>query len=224
MVYYYSSTASSQLVTLYAGVDKFENEDLIKHAPATDVWVHIDKLSSPHVYVRVPSELKDKWTYKTLPQEVQMDAAQLVKAGSIAGNKKDNVTMLFTQTSNLLKDNSMSTGAVSFHNPQLVYRLHVETRENPVVNRLNKTKRNVTLQQFIEDVQEMEKLEARKKKIEANERKNAELQLARQRQAEAKAREYSILSKPSGTTEEDEDAEWQRKQKVGDFDPDEDFM
>ncbi|KEI39104.1 uncharacterized protein L969DRAFT_88555 [Mixia osmundae IAM 14324] len=38
------------------GVDKFENEDLIKHAWPEDVWFHVDKVSSAHVYLRMPGE------------------------------------------------------------------------------------------------------------------------------------------------------------------------
>lgn len=34
----------------------------------------------------------------------------------------------------------MATGQVSFHNQKKVKRIHVEKRENPIVNRLNKTK------------------------------------------------------------------------------------
>lgn len=70
------------------------------------MWVHIDKLSSPHAYIRIerPPGLVDPspvpplgkgskaacpaegkaWTYDTLPEELRKDAAQLVKHGSIA--------------------------------------------------------------------------------------------------------------------------------------------
>jgi hypothetical protein len=34
----------------------------------------------------------------------------------------------------------MATGQVSFHNPQLVRKVLVRERENPIVNRLNKTR------------------------------------------------------------------------------------
>lgn len=38
---------------LYMGKDKFENEDLIKYAWPEDVWFHVDKESSAHVYIRL---------------------------------------------------------------------------------------------------------------------------------------------------------------------------
>lgn len=34
----------------------------------------------------------------------------------------------------------MATGQVSFHDPKMVKKVHVPVRQNPVVNRLNKTK------------------------------------------------------------------------------------
>jgi hypothetical protein len=34
----------------------------------------------------------------------------------------------------------MAVGQVSFHNPKTVKKVHVKQRENPIVNRLNKTK------------------------------------------------------------------------------------
>ena len=34
----------------------------------------------------------------------------------------------------------MATGQVSFHDPKLVKKIHVAARQNPIVNRLNKTK------------------------------------------------------------------------------------
>ena len=36
------------------GLDKYENEDLIKHSLPHDVWFHVDALSSAHVYLRPP--------------------------------------------------------------------------------------------------------------------------------------------------------------------------
>jgi predicted ribosome quality control (RQC) complex YloA/Tae2 family protein len=36
------------------GKDKFENEELIKHAWPEDVWFHVDRESSAHVYIRLP--------------------------------------------------------------------------------------------------------------------------------------------------------------------------
>lgn len=59
---------------------------------------------------------------------------------SLLGNKKDNVTIIYTPWSNLKKDGSMDVGQVSFHDQKKVKRILVPQRENPIVNRLNKTK------------------------------------------------------------------------------------
>ena len=43
MVHFYASRLENQPVVIYAGVDKHENEDLIRYAWPEDVWVHVDK-------------------------------------------------------------------------------------------------------------------------------------------------------------------------------------
>lgn len=57
-----------------------------------------------------------------------------------SGNKKDNVTIIYTPWSNLKKDASMATGQVSFHDQKMVKKVHVPVRQNVIVNRLNKTR------------------------------------------------------------------------------------
>jgi len=136
MVLYYTSNVVEPSGFIYVGKDKYENEDLIKYGWDEDVWFHADKLSSAHIYLRMtPSQ-----TWDDLPQELLTDLAQLTKANSIEGNKKDNVTIIYTPWSNLKKDGSMDVGQVTFHNPRLVKRILVSQRENAIVNRLNKTK------------------------------------------------------------------------------------
>ncbi|KKA23429.1 putative coiled-coil protein [Rasamsonia emersonii CBS 393.64] len=90
---------------------------------------------------------KDKYenneSWENIPKELLEDCAQLTKANSIEGNhgnKKDNITVIYTPWSNLMKDGSMATGQVSFHNPKLTKRIFVPTRQNHIVNRLNKTR------------------------------------------------------------------------------------
>ena len=56
------------------------------------------------------------------------------------GNKKDNITVIYTPWSNLKKDGSMAVGQVGFKDNKKVKRVYVEKRENSIVNRLNKTK------------------------------------------------------------------------------------
>lgn len=111
----------------------------------------MDKLSSAHIYLRLPEG--ESW--ESIPEPLLTDLAQLTKANSIEGNKKDNITIIYTPWSNLKKDGSMATGQVSFKDPRKVKRVLVPQRENPIINRLNKTKveKHPNLQQEREDRQ-----------------------------------------------------------------------
>ena len=44
---------SSELL-VYMGLDKHENEHLIEWGLPTDIWFHVDRFSSAHVYLRLP--------------------------------------------------------------------------------------------------------------------------------------------------------------------------
>lgn len=136
MVYYFTSTVVDPPAYVYVGKDKFENEGLIKYGWEEDVWFHVDKLSSAHIYLR----LREGETWEDIPEPLVTDLAQLTKANSIEGNKKDNITIIYTPWSNLKKDGSMAVGQVSFHNDKKVKRVIVRERENAIINRLNKTK------------------------------------------------------------------------------------
>ena len=57
------------------------DEDLIKYAWPQDVWFHVDKLSSAHVYLRMPEGM----AWQAIPEALLVDCAQLVKANSIEG-------------------------------------------------------------------------------------------------------------------------------------------
>eukprot|EP00842_Homolaphlyctis_polyrhiza_P002912 jgi/Hompol1/3621/HPOL_006666-RA len=139
MVYYFTSNVVNPPATIYMGKDKFENEELIKYGWEEDVWFHVDKLSSAHVYLR----LAKGQTWDTIPDELLADLAQLTKANSIEGNKKDNLTIIYTPWSNLKKTPGMETGQVTFHKSNVVKRVHVEKRINEIVNRLNKTREEI---------------------------------------------------------------------------------
>jgi hypothetical protein len=100
------------------------------------VWFHVDNLSSAHIYVRLPEG--EDWEKMT--KELMIDCAQLTKANSIegmrasftcmtkkqvvcsssTGNKKDNVTIVYTPWSNLKKDGSMAVGQVGFKDQRKV--------------------------------------------------------------------------------------------------------
>ncbi|KAL6845567.1 hypothetical protein ACP4OV_025062 [Aristida adscensionis] len=136
MVLYYKARPDAGDYTIYMGADKNENEELIKYGLPEDVWFHVDKVSSAHVYLR----LKKGETIDTISEGLLEDCAQLVKAHSIQGNKMNNVEVVYTPWSNLKKSPSMDVGQVGFHNHRMVRMLVVEKRVNEIINRLNKTK------------------------------------------------------------------------------------
>ncbi|GBG86062.1 hypothetical protein CBR_g40963 [Chara braunii] len=136
MVYFFKARPEAGDYTIYMGLDKFENEELIKYGLPEDVWFHVDKLSSAHVYLR----LCKGQTIEDISPEVLEDCAQLVKANSIQGNKINNVDVVYTPWANLKKTAAMDVGQVGFHSPKAVRTVRVEKRVNEVVNRLNKTR------------------------------------------------------------------------------------
>ncbi|TAQ88048.1 hypothetical protein B7494_g3617 [Chlorociboria aeruginascens] len=176
MVYYFTSNTVSPDAFIYVGKDKVENEELIKYGLEEDVWFHADKLSSAHIYLR----MNEGETWDAIPQDLLTDCAQLTKANSIEGNKKDNVTVIYTPWSNLKKDGSMAVGQVSFKDPRKVKKILVAQRENAIVNRLNKTK----IEKFPDlQMEKEEKLKVLRKKDQAAklERKNEEERILKER-------------------------------------------
>ncbi|KAJ7644695.1 cytoplasmic protein [Roridomyces roridus] len=222
MVLFFTSTCISPPVTLYMGRDKVENEDLIKYAHPNDVWFHVDKLSSAHVYLRIPED--SGMTWDALPEALLTDCAQLVKANSIEGNKKDNLTIIYTPADNLKKSGDMAVGQVSFHSDKKVKRgtpffffllvefileprthpptVYVSKRENPIVNRLNKTKNERVVDHEQERVDRL-KREGTARRAAAADKKKADQELARTREAEKAARSYDSLF--NGDVDDDED-------------------
>ncbi|KAJ7341395.1 hypothetical protein JRQ81_005446 [Phrynocephalus forsythii] len=136
MVFYFTSSAASPPYTIYMGKDKYENEDLIKYGWPEDLWFHVDKLSSAHVYLR----LHKGQTVDEVPKEVLVDCAQLVKANSIQGCKMNNVNVVYTPWANLKKTADMDVGQIGFHRQKDVKVLTVEKKVNEILNRLEKTK------------------------------------------------------------------------------------
>eukprot|EP00088_Acartia_fossae_P014550 TRINITY_DN17802_c0_g1_i2.p1 TRINITY_DN17802_c0_g1~~TRINITY_DN17802_c0_g1_i2.p1 ORF type:complete len:177 (-),score=13.57 TRINITY_DN17802_c0_g1_i2:47-577(-) len=136
MVFYFTSNVVDPPVTLFMGRDKYENEDLIKWGWPEDVWFHVDKLSSAHVYLR----LAEGQTIDTVPKVVIEEAAQLVKANSIEGCKLNDVDVVYTLWENLHKTESMEVGQIGFHKQKAVKKTRVAKKDNTIINRLKKTK------------------------------------------------------------------------------------
>ena len=77
------------------GKDKFENEHLIKWGLPTDIWFHVDGLSSAHVYLRCPSE--ELTDIDNIPKDVLEECLQIVKHNSIEGCKLKSVKVCYTK-------------------------------------------------------------------------------------------------------------------------------
>ncbi|XP_066312565.1 uncharacterized protein [Miscanthus floridulus] len=184
MVVYFKARPDAGDYTIYMGADKNENEELIKYGLPEDVWFHVDKVSSAHVYLR----LKKGETIDTISEGLLEDCAQLVKAHSIQGNKMNNVEVIYTPWSNLKKSPSMDVGQVGFHNPRMVHVLTVEKRVNEIINRLNKTRveRRADLKAEKEASNATEKAE-RKMQLKEKKRKEEMERLEKEKWAEMRS-------------------------------------
>ncbi|GBG84801.1 hypothetical protein CBR_g39177 [Chara braunii] len=184
MVYFFKARPEAGDFTIYMGLDKFENEELIKYGLPEDVWFHVDKLSSAHVYLR----LRKGQTIEDISPEVLEDCAQLVKANSIQGNKINNVDVVYTPWANLKKTAAMDVGQVGFHSSKAVRTVRVEKRINEVVNRLNKTRveRKPDLKAEREAYDAAERAQ-RKAHVREIKRREAEERAERDRQAELRS-------------------------------------
>lgn len=189
MVFYYTPIDSSYHI--YVGKDKHENEQLLAHGWDNDVWFHVDKLSSAHVYLR----LRDGDTIDSIPRPVLVDCAQLVKHNSIDGNRMSNVPVVYTHWANLRKTGDMDVGQVSFHNPRAVKRIVVEKRLNDIVNRLNKTKTEAHPDLAAEKIARTKELNRRARDA-AKRQQDADKAMREQRARDKEARSYDNIHKP----------------------------
>lgn len=163
----------SKTYDIYMGKDKFENDPLIRKSHPKNLWFHVDKHSSAHVYLQLSQE-QQSHSFQDLAVEAEIldQIAQLTKANSIKASKLNNITIIYTPVDNLRTDGLMDTGTVTFVNPQKLKRIHIAKKENSVINKLNKTKTEVSTEQFVHDQQEM--ISAWQKEKKAQERQQAE--------------------------------------------------
>nr|CAG4636597.1 EOG090X0G3O [Eubosmina coregoni] len=201
MVFYFTSNIVQPSVTLFMGEEKHENEELIKWGWPEDVWFHVDKLSSAHVYLRLnKGQLIDD-----IPAAILEDACQLVKANSIQGNKMNNIDVVYTLWSNLKKTPGMEVGQVGFFKEKEVRKVRVEKRINETINRLNKTKveKKPDLR-FEREQRDREEREDKKRLL--KEQKEKEREEEKRKKEEADLRSYDRLLKPSSMkTNKDDD-------------------
>ncbi|KAI6238753.1 Coiled-coil domain-containing protein 25 [Aphelenchoides fujianensis] len=110
MVIKFTSNVVDPPALIYMGRDKHENEKLIRWGWPEDVWFHVDKLSSAHVYLR----LEEGQTIDDIPPALIKDCAQLT--------------------------GDMVVGQVGFHRDKAVKKVRVETKSSEIIRRLEKTK------------------------------------------------------------------------------------
>ncbi|KAJ7965985.1 Coiled-coil domain-containing 25 [Quillaja saponaria] len=191
MVFYFKARPEVGDYTIFMGLDKHENEELIKYGFPEDIWFHVDKMSSAHVYVR----LHKGQTIDDISEGLLEDCAQLVKANSIQGNKVNNVDIVYTPWANLKKTASMDVGQVGFHNPKMVRTVKVEKRINEIVNKLNRTKveRKPDLKAELEAVNGAERAE-RKQQIREKKRHEELERLEKEKQAELRSYKGLMVS------------------------------
>ncbi|KAK9870734.1 hypothetical protein WA026_008302 [Henosepilachna vigintioctopunctata] len=188
MVFYFESDVALPPVTLFMGVDKHENEDLIKWGWPEDVWFHVDKVSSAHVYLR----LRPGQTIDDIPSAVLDDAAQLVKANSIMGNKMNDVDIVYTMWANLKKTQGMDVGQVAFYKEKEVRKIKVAKRINDIVNRLNKTKKEKNID-FRAEREQRDRLEREDKKQLMKQEQERKKDMEKKKKEEAELRSYNSL-------------------------------
>jgi len=188
MVFFFKSSVVDPPAILYMGLDKHENEELIAWGWPQDVWFHVDKLSSAHVYLR----MKEGETMETIPKSVIEDAAQLVKANSITGNKQNDIDVVYTMWANLNKTSSMDVGQIGFHKTREVKKIRVEKRDNAIVNRLNKTKEEKPCD-FRQEKENKERGEREAKKKIFKQEEEEQKKVEKEREEEKEKRSYSNL-------------------------------
>jgi hypothetical protein len=205
MVLYFTVCDPDYIV--YCGLDKFENELLIKYAWPEDAWFHVDSYSSAHYYLR----LKTGETLDDIPDTVLEDIAQMTKESSKDGKKVDNVKVVYTMASNLRKSNDMDTGEVGYHNRTLVKSTMVKEKKKDILNRLIKTREDREVDLNAELQEHLHALKNRTKRLEREQKEQAKKDKEEKRKLKEQ-RDYSGLmskmdDKNSNQFREEEDEE-----------------
>lgn len=196
MVIYFKSNVVQPEAYIYMGKDKHENEDLIKWGWPEDVWFHVSKLSSAHVYLR----LREGESIDNIPSSLLDDCCQLVKANSIQGNKMNDVEIVYTLWSNLKKTASMEAGQVAFHNENEVRKTKVEKRINAIINRLEKTKVVIENVDLRGQREERDAKERAKQHISLKEQKQLEKEEQKRKEEMKRLQSYETVMKSEKMT------------------------
>mmetsp|Transcript_22441 Transcript_22441/g.35918 ORF Transcript_22441/g.35918 Transcript_22441/m.35918 type:complete len:234 (-) Transcript_22441:82-783(-) len=209
-------TCSDPKYTVYMGKDKFENETLIANAWPEDIWFHVDKYSSAHIYLRLPAGsvelmgVKDKDVAKkmlqealaSVPKTVIDEMCQLTKANSIEGCKLAQCDIVYTPALNLKKEERMDTGQVGFKDESFRLLLRNVEKDKEIVKQIEKTRNERNDVDLVEEKQQRDNEErSRRKQAIAEEKRKAKEEEAK-RAEEKELKSYTALQNLEKTSNE----------------------
>ncbi|CAE7469634.1 Ccdc25 [Symbiodinium natans] len=187
------------------GKDKYENEELLKYGFPEDIWFHVDKLSSAHVYLRLPSgsidlagankaEAKQRLldAIASVPEEILMEMAQLTKENSIEGCKAAQCDIVYTPFLNLKKEDHMEVGQVGFKEESFRTLIKHVSKDKDTVKRLEKTRVEKPVDLAKEKEERDNEERARRRKI-IEERKKADKEETKRHLEEKELKSYAAL-------------------------------
>ncbi|KAL9065462.1 MAG: hypothetical protein Q9161_008223 [Pseudevernia consocians] len=158
----------------------------------------------------LPLRVQNTWDEKKTPPRgavaaEEADVAGMGFPGGKAGNKKDNVTIVYTPWTNLRKNAGMATGQVGFGDPKKTKKLLIPTRSNATINRLDKTRRVRPADDLFADKEAHLARQRATKRVENEQRKKEEEKVARERREEKERRErgYEDLMAEAGRSNEE---------------------
>lgn len=203
MVFFF--TCSDPRYVVYMGKDKYENEELLKYGFPEDIWFHVDKLSSAHVYLRLPpgsldlsgankAEAKQRLldAIASVPEEILMEMAQLTKENSIEGCKAAQCDIVYTPFLNLKKEDRMEVGQVGFKEESFRTLMKHVAKDKDIVKRLEKTRVEKTVDLAKEKEEHDNEEKARRRKV-IEERKKAEKEETKRHLEEKELKSYAAL-------------------------------
>lgn len=127
---------------LLIGEHKEDNDQLVlNYGIERDIWFHVDKFPSAHVYLRLKNEDEN---IHTIPKQVLLDCVQIVKENSRIGKKNSNLIIIYTPWSNLLKRKGMHSGEVGFKDIKKCERITIKRRDSFIIRQIYKTKRMIS--------------------------------------------------------------------------------
>ena len=128
--------------------------------------------------------------------------------------------VIYTPWSNLKKTASMDVGQIGFHNQKLVKKVFLERKNNEIINRLRKTKREVDVD-FKAERERFDKQMQAERKVQRKEAELTEKENRRMKKEEQEMKHFTALADEDHLKETEE----RMKKYEGNFDAyEDDFM